>query len=98
MPTRPRGVRAPALRHRNDFAFRVGRRFEFNQLCCGVHRRHNLAISIRDALGLLRFPSQIGQDEQPKKTEIEKLLNSRGYVRVRTWYQDDFYTPRAQAR
>ena len=41
---------------------RVGRRFERNDLCCGVAREHNFAVSIREALGLLEFPSQTGQD------------------------------------
>lgn len=41
---------------------RVGRRFERNALCCEIPREHNLRISLREALGLLAFPSQIGQD------------------------------------
>jgi FkbM family methyltransferase len=44
------------------FGMRVGRTFAFNQMCCNVPQRHNLAISIREQLGLLQFPSQIGQD------------------------------------
>jgi hypothetical protein len=31
--------------------------------------------------------------EEPKRSAIEKLLNANGYVRVRTWMQDDFYLP-----
>jgi len=31
--------------------------------------------------------------EEPKRSEIERLLNAHGYVRVRTWMQDDFYAP-----
>jgi hypothetical protein len=32
--------------------------------------------------------------EEPKRTQIE-LLNQRGYVRVHTYMQDDFYAPAA---
>lgn len=41
---------------------RMGRRFERNLLCCDMPREHNIRISLREALGLLTFPSQIGQD------------------------------------
>ena len=44
------------------FGMRVGRVYEVNQRCCGIPRWHNLAISAREVLGLLRFPSQVGQD------------------------------------
>ena len=29
--------------------------------------------------------------EEPKRSNIEALMKSHGYKRVRTWYQDDFY-------
>ena len=32
-------------------------------------------------------------DEEPKRSEIEALMRSRGYRRVHSWYQDDFYLP-----
>jgi FkbM family methyltransferase len=41
---------------------RTGRLFERNLLCCDIPPEHNLRISVREALGLLQFPSQIGQD------------------------------------
>lgn len=41
---------------------RVGRRFERNQMCCDLPVSRNAVVSIREVLGLLRFPSQIGQD------------------------------------
>jgi FkbM family methyltransferase len=31
--------------------------------------------------------------EEPKRTEIQRLLASHGYRRVHSWYQDDFYLP-----
>ena len=31
--------------------------------------------------------------EETKRSGMEKLLNSQGYTRVYTWYQDDFYLP-----
>jgi FkbM family methyltransferase len=42
--------------------FHMGRRFERNLLCCDFPREHNIRVSLREALGLLHFPSQIGQD------------------------------------
>ena len=41
---------------------RMGRRFERNLQCCDIPREHNIRISLREAFGLLHFPSQIGQD------------------------------------
>jgi FkbM family methyltransferase len=35
--------------------------------------------------------------EEPKRSEILALMNSHGYARVHTWYQDDFYLPRRSA-
>jgi len=32
--------------------------------------------------------------EEPKRTEIERLLKAYGYQRSHSWYQDDFYVPR----
>ena len=44
------------------FGMRVGRSFQLNQMCCQIPQRHNFEISVRERLGLLKFPSQIGQD------------------------------------
>jgi FkbM family methyltransferase len=44
------------------FGMRVGRSFQLNQMCCQITQRHNFVISIKERLGLLKFPSQIGQD------------------------------------
>ncbi len=44
------------------FGMRVGRSFALNQMCCQIPRWHNFDISVRERLGLLKFPSQIGQD------------------------------------
>jgi FkbM family methyltransferase len=32
-------------------------------------------------------------DEEPKRTDIQKFLQARGYQRVHTFKQDDFYAP-----
>ena len=32
--------------------------------------------------------------EEPKRSQIQELMKSHGYVRAHTWYQDDFYMPR----
>jgi FkbM family methyltransferase len=44
------------------FGMRVGRSFQLNQMCCQITQRHNFVISVKERLGLLKFPSQIGQD------------------------------------
>jgi FkbM family methyltransferase len=41
---------------------RMGRHYAFNSLCCDMPKRHNILISVKETLGLLKFPSQIGQD------------------------------------
>ena len=33
-------------------------------------------------------------DEEPKRTDLQKFLGEKGYVRVHTFKQDDFYAPR----
>lgn len=44
------------------FGMQVGRSFALNQLCCAIPKGHNFEISVKERLGLLTFPSQIGQD------------------------------------
>lgn len=44
------------------FGMRVGRAFQLNQLCCQLAQRRNFEISVKETLGLAKFPSQIGQD------------------------------------
>ena len=34
--------------------------------------------------------------EEPKRTEIEALMKSKGYRRSHTWQQDDFYVPHSK--
>ena len=41
----------------------VGRRYEFNRLCCDMPRGRNVILSLREALGVAFFPSQVGQDK-----------------------------------
>jgi FkbM family methyltransferase len=36
--------------------------------------------------------------EEPKRSQIQELMKGKGYVRVHTWYQDDFYMPRRESR
>jgi len=72
---------------------RMGRHFEFNHLCCGVPRRHNIVISVKESLGLLRFPSQIGQDRWVSEAVFPGVRNgyfldvgsADGYVNSNTW-------------
>src|SRR4029450_7225637 len=44
------------------FGMRVGRKFALNQLCCAIPQRQNFGMSVRETLGLVKFPSPIGQD------------------------------------
>jgi FkbM family methyltransferase len=50
------------------FGITVGRRYEFNVLCCDVPGSRNVALSLREALGLASYPSQIGQDKWVTET------------------------------
>jgi FkbM family methyltransferase len=34
-------------------------------------------------------------EEEPKRSEIEALMTRRGYRKVHSWYQDDFYVPQS---
>jgi hypothetical protein len=33
--------------------------------------------------------------EEPKRSEIERFLKSKGYSKAHSWLQDDFYLPTA---
>ena len=42
---------------------KVGRQYEHNKMCCRTPQWPNIRLSLREVLGLTRFPSQIGQDK-----------------------------------
>jgi FkbM family methyltransferase len=75
------------------FGIRVGQKYELNQICCGVSRGHDLAISVRETLGLLRFPSQIGQDRWVGEAVFPGVRNgyfldvgsADGFINSNTW-------------
>jgi FkbM family methyltransferase len=46
----------------------IGRRDQINQMCCLVPRGRNIVLSIKETLGLVSFPSQIGQDRWVSET------------------------------
>ena len=50
------------------FGVTVGRRYEFNALCCDVPAPRNVVLSLRETLHLASFPSQIGQDKWISET------------------------------
>jgi FkbM family methyltransferase len=52
-----------ALLASGAFGMAVGRRYQTNALCCKIPESRNMVLSIRETLGLVRFPSQIGQDK-----------------------------------
>ena len=45
------------------FGHALGRRHEFNVLCCDVPAMRNVTLSLRETLGLATYPSQICQDK-----------------------------------
>jgi FkbM family methyltransferase len=72
---------------------RMGRRFERNLLCCDVPRERNMSISLREALGLVEFPSQIGQDRWVSQSVFPDVRDgyfldvgsADGFVDSNTW-------------
>jgi FkbM family methyltransferase len=42
---------------------KIGKQYERNRACCQTPRGRNIWLSIRETLGLVTFPSQIGQDK-----------------------------------
>lgn len=42
---------------------KIGRQYERNQMCCRTPRWRNVRLAVRETLGLVSFPSQIGQDK-----------------------------------
>ena len=81
------------------FGMRVGRSFQLNQMCCQIYQRHNFEISVRERLGLLTFPSQIGQDRWVAEKVFRGVTNgyfldvgsADGFVNSNTWALEDFY-------
>jgi hypothetical protein len=75
------------------FGMRVGRSFSINQLCCAIPQRHNFEVSVREALGLVKFPSQIGQDRWVAEVVFPAVRDgyfldvgsADGFVNSNTW-------------
>jgi FkbM family methyltransferase len=57
------------------FGMALGRRYETNTLCCRIPPSRNLVLSLREALGLVSFPSQIGQDKWVLSTVFPGVTN-----------------------
>jgi FkbM family methyltransferase len=72
---------------------RVGRHYEYNYLCCGMAKRHNMIVSLEESLGLRRFPSQIGQDRWVSEVVFPGVSNgyfldvgsADGFFNSNTW-------------
>jgi FkbM family methyltransferase len=72
---------------------RAGRHYEYNYLCCGMAKRHNMLTSLKESLGLVRFPSQIGQDRWVAEVVFPGVANgffldvgsADGYFNSNTW-------------
>lgn len=71
----------------------IGRHYEFNHECCNIPKRHNMVISAKETLGLLRFPSQIGQDRWVAESVFPGVRNgyfldvgsADGFFNSNTW-------------
>jgi len=75
------------------FGMRVGRTFQLNQMCCQITQRRNFEISVKERLGLLKFPSQIGQDRWVAENVFAGVTDgyfldvgsADGFVNSNTW-------------
>jgi len=71
----------------------IGRRYEKNWECCAMPRGHNMIVSAKETFGLLRFPSQIGQDRWVAETIFPGVTNgyfldvgsADGFFNSNTW-------------
>lgn len=54
---------------------KVGKQYERNRLCCQTPRGRNILLSLRETLGLVRFPSQIGQDKWVLETVFPGVVD-----------------------
>ena len=54
---------------------KLGTQYESNRLCCLVPRSRNIALSIKETLGLVAFPSQIGQDKWVSESIFPDVRN-----------------------
>jgi FkbM family methyltransferase len=75
------------------FGLRVGQKFALNQFCCAIPRWQNFDISVRETLGLVKFPSQIGQDRWVSESVFPGVRNgyfldvgsADGFLNSNTW-------------
>jgi FkbM family methyltransferase len=54
---------------------KVGREYERNRLCCQTPRWRNIRVALLETLGLVTFPSQIGQDKWVSETVFPDIAN-----------------------
>ena len=64
--------------------FAIGRRDQLNQMCCLVPRGRNIVLSIEETLGLVSFPSQIGQDKWVSEAVFPGVTNGF-FLDVGSW-------------
>ncbi len=75
------------------FGMGVGSSYQLNKMCCQITQRHNFEISVKERLGLLKFPSQIGQDRWVAEKVFPGVTNgyfldvgsADGFVNSNTW-------------
>lgn len=54
---------------------KLGKQYERNRLCCQTPRGRNIRLVFRETLGLVNFPSQIGQDKWVLETVFPDVVN-----------------------
>jgi len=57
------------------FGFAVGRHYQTNIWCCKMPDARNVALSVKETLGVESFPSQIGQDKWVLETVFPGVRN-----------------------
>ncbi len=57
------------------FGVALGRHYETNTLCCMVPTSRKIVLSVKETLGLVSFPSQIGQDKWVSETVFPSVTN-----------------------
>ena len=57
------------------FGVAIGRHYQTNVWCCKIPSSRNLVLSMKETLGLVSFPSQIGQDKWVLETVFPDVTN-----------------------
>ncbi len=53
----------------------LGRQYERNRMCCQLSKEKNVWITFKETLGLVTYPSQVGQDKWVLETVFPDIVN-----------------------